>query len=240
MPNQQDIVTFSHVKKSYYLGENEIKALKNITFSVKSKSFTFIVGKSGSGKSTLLNLIGAIDSPSAGSIVINGVDIGTLDDNALSDFRAKHIGHIFQNFNLIPVLNLYENIEYPLLMIHEDKASREKKVKQIIEDVGLQGLEQHIPSQLSGGQRQRVAIARALVKEPLLVLADEPSANLDSKTSAEILELMIKMQRRSQTTFIFVTHDRDIMDVADETYLLKDGVLEQEALEQKVLEVNNV
>jgi len=224
--DEKHIVTFKNVKKSYFLGESEIEALRDVSFSVKAKSFTFIVGKSGSGKSTLLNLIGAIDSPSAGSIVINGVDIGTLDDNALSDFRAKHIGHIFQNFNLIPVLNLYENIEYPLLMINEDKETRQRKVEHIIEAVGLSGLEKHIPSQLSGGQRQRVAIARALVKDPILVLADEPSANLDSKTSAEILTLMEEMQRESQTTFIFVTHDRDIMGVSDETYELKDGVLE--------------
>ena len=226
LTDEKHIVTFKNVKKSYFLGESEIEALRNVNFSVKAKSFTFIVGKSGSGKSTLLNLIGAIDSPSAGSIVINGIDIGTLDDNALSDFRAKHIGHIFQNFNLIPVLNLYENIEYPLLMINENKETRQRKVKHIIEAVGLSGLEKHIPSQLSGGQRQRVAIARALVKDPILVLADEPSANLDSKTSAEILTLMEKMQRESQTTFIFVTHDRDIMGVSDETYELKDGVLE--------------
>jgi len=226
LTDEKHIVTFKNVKKSYFLGESEIEALRDVNFSVKAKSFTFIVGKSGSGKSTLLNLIGAIDSPSAGSIVINGVDIGTLDDNALSDFRAKHIGHIFQNFNLIPVLNLYENIEYPLLMINENKETRQRKVKHIIEAVGLSGLEKHIPSQLSGGQRQRVAIARALVKDPILVLADEPSANLDSKTSAEILTLMEEMQRESQTTFIFVTHDRDIMGVSDETYELKDGVLE--------------
>lgn len=225
---QGNIVTFKDVKKSYYLGESEIEALKRINFQVKQKSFTFIVGKSGSGKSTLLNLIGAIDAPTAGTIVINGIDISTLDDNALSDFRAKNIGHIFQNFNLIPVLNVYENIEYPLLLINVPKEQREAKVKQMIQDVGLEGLDKHTPSQLSGGQRQRVAIARALVKDPVLVLADEPSANLDSKTSAEILELMQKMQELSSTTFIFVTHDKDIMGISDETYELKDGVLEVE------------
>jgi putative ABC transport system ATP-binding protein len=223
---QNSIVTFKNVKKSYYLGESEIEALKNINFYVKKKSFTFIVGKSGSGKSTLLNLIGAIDTPSDGTIIINNVDIGTLNDNELSDFRAKNIGHIFQNFNLIPVLNVYENIEYPLLLINENKQHRKIKVTQMIQDVGLEGLDQHIPSQLSGGQRQRVAIARALVKEPVLVLADEPSANLDSKTSEEILKLMQKMQEKSHTTFIFVTHDKDIMGISDETYELKDGVLE--------------
>lgn len=219
-------MTFKNVKKSYYLGESEIQALKSINIEVKEKSFTFIVGKSGSGKSTLLNLIGAIDSPSAGTIIINDIDIESLNDNELSDFRAKNIGHIFQNFNLIPVLNVYENIEYPLLLINENKKDREKKVQQMIKDVGLEGLDKHTPSQLSGGQRQRVAIARALVKDPVLVLADEPSANLDSKTSAEILKLMQKMQEQSNTTFIFVTHDKDIMGISDEMYELKDGVLE--------------
>ena len=224
--HQKNIITFKNVKKSYYLGESEIQALKDINFQVKSKSFTFIVGKSGSGKSTLLNLIGAIDTQTDGTIIINNVDIATLNDNELSDFRAKYIGHIFQNFNLIPVLNVYENIEYPLLLINENKEQRDIKVKQMIKDVGLKGLDKHIPSQLSGGQRQRVAIARALVKDPILVLADEPSANLDSKTSAEILELMQRMQQKSDTTFIFVTHDKDIMGISDETYELKDGILE--------------
>jgi len=223
---QNSIVIFKNVKKSYYLGESEIEALKNINLPVKEKSFTFIVGKSGSGKSTLLNLIGAIDTPSDGTIIINNVDIGTLNDNELSDFRAKNIGHIFQNFNLIPVLNVYENIEYPLLLINENKQKIKTKVTQMIRDVGLEGLDQHIPSQLSGGQRQRVAIARALVKNPVLVLADEPSANLDSKTSEEILKLMQKMQEKSHTSFIFVTHDKDIMGISDETYELKDGILE--------------
>ena len=220
-----NIVEFKHVKKSYFLGETEIEALKDVNFTVEKESFTFIVGKSGSGKSTLLNLMGAIDSPSSGTIIINSTDISTLNDNELSDFRAQNIGHIFQNFNLIPVLNLYENIEYPLLMINMEKTKREEKVNAIIESVGLKGLEKHEPSQLSGGQRQRVAIARALVKNPLLVLADEPSANLDSKTSEEILALMKQMQETYKTTFIFVTHDRDILDKATHTYELKDGVL---------------
>ena len=223
--SHDNIVEFRHVKKSYFLGENEIEALKDVNFSVEKESFTFIVGKSGSGKSTLLNLIGAIDAQSKGSIVINGIDLSTLNDNELSDFRANNIGHIFQNFNLIPVLNLYENIEYPLLMINVEKHEREKKVNAMIEAVGLKGLEKHEPSQLSGGQRQRVAIARALVKNPLLVLADEPSANLDSKTSEEILILMKSMQEKYNTTFIFVTHDKDILDTATHTYELKDGVL---------------
>lgn len=226
MMNKEEIVRFHNIHKSYYLGEVEIPALKGISFSAKKEKFTFIVGKSGSGKSTLLNLIGAIDAPTSGEIAINNTLINSLDDNALSDFRARHIGHIFQNFNLMPVLNVYENIEYPLLMINENKAQRVQKVTEMIEAVGLKGLEKHIPSELSGGQRQRVAIARALVKQPSLVLADEPTANLDSSTSAEIITLMRDMKDKYKTTFIFVTHDRDILDVADETYLLSDGKLE--------------
>ena len=223
-----NIVTFQNIHKSYFLGEHEIKALQGIELCVKKESFTFIVGKSGSGKSTLLNLIGAIDMPSQGSIIINDIDISELNDDELSDFRASHIGHIFQNFNLMPVLNVYENIEYPLLMINQAKEQREAKVNEIIHAVGLDGLEKHTPSELSGGQRQRVAIARALVKEPDLVLADEPTANLDSVTSAEILSLMTKMQKEYKTTFLFVTHDADIMHMADEIFLLKDGKLSKE------------
>jgi len=226
MMNKNEIVRFHDIHKSYYLGEVEIPALKGISFSVQKERFTFIVGKSGSGKSTLLNLIGAIDAPTSGEITINNTLISSLNDDALSDFRAKHIGHVFQNFNLIPVLNVYENIEYPLLMINEDRTQRVQRVTQMIEAVGLKGLEKHIPSELSGGQRQRVAIARALVKQPSLVLADEPTANLDSSTSAEIIKLMREMKDKYKTTFIFVTHDRDILDVADETYLLSDGKLE--------------
>ena len=224
----KSIVEFAKVSKSYHLGETSVEALKDLEFRVKEQSFTFIVGKSGSGKSTLLNLIGAIDSPSSGVIKINSVDLSTLNDDALSDFRARHIGHIFQNFNLLPVLNVYENIEYPLLMINEPKSEIHTKVKQIIEDVGLSGLEHHLPSELSGGQRQRVAIARALVKRPSLVLADEPTANLDSVTSAEIISLMLEMKKRYKTTFIFVTHDKEILANADEVFVLKDGKMEQD------------
>lgn len=223
----RDVIKFLDVDKKYSLGTHTIEALSGVTFSVKEESFTFIVGKSGSGKSTLLNLIGAIDSSTKGKITINDIDINTLDDNALSDFRAKHIGHIFQNFNLMPVLNVYENIEYPLLMINEDKSSIVKKVTQIIKDVGLSGFERHLPSELSGGQRQRVAIARALVKNPSFVLADEPTANLDSTTSKEIISLMLDMKERYKTTFIFVTHDKEILEKADEVFVLSDGKLEK-------------
>ena len=224
--NKNAIVAFKGVSKKYLLGEYEIEALKSVSFNIRQESFSFIIGKSGSGKSTLLNLIGAIDSPSNGEIYINDVDLASLNDNELSDFRAKHIGHIFQNFNLMPVLNVYENIEYPLLMINEEKGQREKKVTQIIKDVGLYGLEKNLPSELSGGQRQRVAIARALVKRPSLVLADEPTANLDSSTSQEIISLMLSMKTKYKTTFVFVTHDSEILGNADETFLLRDGTLE--------------
>ena len=227
MMQTDTVIEFENIYKSYHLGEVEIKALQGVSFAILKEKFTFIVGKSGSGKSTLLNLIGAIDVPSSGKIMIDNIMINALTDDALSDFRAKHIGHIFQNFNLMSVLNVYENIEYPLLMINTPKAEIAKRVSEMIDAVGLKGLEKHIPSELSGGQRQRVAIARALVKQPTLVLADEPTANLDSSTSAEIITLMRKMKDRYKTTFVFVTHDRDILDVADETYLLKDGQLKR-------------
>lgn len=222
-----EIVNFKNVDKHYQLGNYDIKALSGLSFNVKKETFTFIVGKSGSGKSTLLNLIGAIDIPTNGDITINDIQINNLNDDELSNFRAKHIGHIFQNFNLMPVLNVYENIEYPLLMINESKENIRTKVMQMIEAVGLQGLENNLPSELSGGQRQRVAIARALVKQPSLVLADEPTANLDSATSKEIISLMLDMKKKFKTTFIFVTHDKEILGNADEIFLLKDGKLEK-------------
>lgn len=222
------IVNFKNVDKHFLLGNYNIKALDGLSFSVKKETFTFIVGKSGSGKSTLLNLIGAIDIPTNGNITINDTQINNLNDDELSDFRAKHVGHIFQNFNLMPVLNVYENIEYPLLMINKSKQDIQNKVMQMVDDVGLKGLEYHLPSQLSGGQRQRVAIARALVKQPSLVLADEPTANLDSVTSAEIISLMSEMKKKFKTTFIFVTHDKEILEYADEVFLLQDGKLEKQ------------
>jgi len=220
------IASLRNISKSYHLGKVKIRALENINLDISSESFTFVVGKSGSGKSTLLNLLGAIDTPSSGQIIINNINLSTLNDNQLSEFRSKFIGYIFQNFNLIPVLNLYENIEYPLLLQNRSKKSRKKEIDEIIEAVGLEGFQKHLPAELSGGQRQRVAIARALVKKPALILADEPTANLDSVTGDEIISLMLEMKKKYKSTFVFSTHDKEILKHSDKIFTLVDGALE--------------
>jgi putative ABC transport system ATP-binding protein len=187
-----------------------------------------VIGPSGSGKSTLLNLIGCIDAPTSGKITICGQDMAECSDNALTDFRADKIGFIFQNFNLIPVLSAYENIEYPLLLTNNTPAGeRKERVMGILKSVGLEVQKDHRPSELSGGQRQRVAIARALVKNPMIVLADEPTANLDSKTGQEIIELMHKVQNECGAAFIFSSHDAKVMAQADSVLEIKDGQLKQ-------------
>jgi putative ABC transport system ATP-binding protein len=218
-------VRMTAVSKNYLLGKVTVEALKSITLEIPKKRFNVIIGPSGSGKTTLLNLIGCIDFPSSGSIEICGQHVAGLSDNATSDFRAVNIGFIFQNFNLIPVLSAYENVEYPLLLTQSSAKVRREKVQQMIESVGLFDHRHHRPNELSGGQRQRVAIARALVKNPELVLADEPTANLDSKTGRNIIDLMHEMQTKNNTTFIFSSHDKQIMDHAEAVFVIQDGQL---------------
>ena len=213
------------VAKTYTAGTVAVSALTDITLSIPSNRFSMIVGPSGSGKTTLLNLIGCLDTPTRGTIEIAGQSVGALSDNALSDFRARTIGFVFQNFNLIPVLSAYENVEYPLLQIGWSTARRREAALRILDAVGLREHASRRPNQLSGGQKQRVAIARALVKEPAIVLADEPTANLDSHTGASIITLMRHMQTVSQTTFIFSTHDPQLIAHADTTFTIRDGAL---------------
>lgn len=219
------VVELRGVSKTYKVGAVEVPALQHISFAILRQRFSMIVGPSGSGKTTLLNLIGCIDSPSDGTIVVSGQDVGQLDDNAVSDFRAQHVGFIFQNFSLIPVLSAYENIEYPLLLLGVSASERRERTTAMLEAVGLSDRAKQRPNQLSGGQRQRVAIARALVKKPAFVLADEPTANLDSHTGAAIIELMRRMQQEYATTFVFSTHDPQLMSHADETFSIRDGEL---------------
>ena len=219
------VARFQNVTKQYLLGKVEIKALDDLSFDIEKGSFTFITGPSGSGKTTALNLLGAIDVPSSGRVEMLGCDYSEMDDNQLTDFRSNNIAYIFQNFNLIPVLNVRENVEYPLQLIGVKSAERKKRVKQVLEAVGLGDRANHRPNELSGGQRQRVAIARALIKNPTLVLADEPTANLDRKTSEEITDLMQSMQKEFNTTFVFSSHDTDLISMADYVYHLVDGAL---------------
>jgi putative ABC transport system ATP-binding protein len=219
------VVRVQNVSKQYALGEQTLMALKNITLCVLRGEFLALAGPSGSGKSTLLNLIGCIDTPTGGSIYIDGQKIAHRSPDQLADLRASEIGFIFQTFNLLPVLSAFENVEYPLLRFSMDKVQRREQVMKFLELVGVKEFANHRPNQLSGGQRQRVAIARALVTVPSIVLADEPTANLDHKTGESILELMKHINEDIGTTFIFSTHDPRVMEMAGRVVRLDDGEL---------------
>ncbi len=220
------LIKADRLSKSYRTGEVESAALKNVSFSVQSGAFAAIVGPSGSGKSTLLNLIGCLDHPDQGSLLVCDTNVTSLSRTEAADFRGKNIGFIFQDFNLIPVLTVFENVEYPLLMVRNWPAEkRRERVLQMLEAVGMQEQADKKPDQISGGQKQRVAVARALVGEPKLVLADEPTANLDHDTAYRILNLMKQMRDNFGTTFLFSTHDPKIMQEAEQTFMLEDGHL---------------
>ena len=218
------VVRIEHVYKDYLLGEQKVQALKDITLSIEPGVFLAIAGPSGSGKTTLLNLIGCIDTPSSGRIYINDQDVSGRTPDQLADLRNRTIGFIFQTFNLLPVLSAAENVEYPLLQRSDvSAAERKKRVAYFLDIVGLSKYAHHRPNQLSGGQRQRVAIARALAIRPAIVLADEPTANLDHKTGEEILNLMKQINRSFKTTFIFSTHDKRVIAKADRLVRIDDG-----------------
>ena len=221
------IIEVRDVKKTYPLGKVEVHAVKGVSFSIEKGDFISIAGPSGSGKSTILNMIGLIDKPSAGEVLIEDRPTSGLSDKELTRLRHEVLGFIFQSFNLIPVLNVWENIEFPLLLGRTKVSQAEKKewIDWLIAEVGLGDWKTHKPNELSGGQRQRVAIARALVTKPGIVLADEPTANLDSSTGEQIIELMKRINRELNTTFIFSTHDAKIVDVADHIIRLKDGLI---------------
>ena len=223
------VVRLSAVSKTYRSGAIAVQALRGISLAIARQRFSMIVGPSGSGKTTLLNLVGCIDTASAGTVEVDGQDVARLSDNRVSDFRARNIGFIFQGFSLIPVLSAYENIEYPLLLLGQPAAARRRATTAMLEAVGLGEQRKQRPNQLSGGQKQRVAVARALVKQPAIVLADEPTANLDSETGATIIQLMRRMQAESRTTFIFSTHDPHLMSHADDTFTIRDGKLMEAA-----------
>ncbi len=219
------VVEVRGVSKDYALGEQRVQALRETSLDVEEGEYLAIAGPSGSGKSTLLNLIGCIDSPSTGHILIDGEDVAGKTPDELADLRARKIGFVFQTFNLLPVLSAAENVEYPLLQFRFDKARRRARVQRYLELVGVGDYATHRPNQLSGGQRQRVAIARALIARPAIVLADEPTANLDHKTGTSILELMHAINREKGTTFIFSTHDPKVMEMADRVVQIEDGIL---------------
>ena len=220
------LITAENVRKDYQAGEVSVRALKGVSFEIETASFVSFVGPSGSGKTTLLNLIGCLDAPTDGKLTVAGADVAGLDRKQGAAFRGTNIGFIFQDFNLLPVLTVYENIEYPLLMVQNTPAEeRKKRVSALLKAVGMIEQKDKYPDQISGGQKQRVAVARALVTNPKLVLADEPTANLDHATAYMVIELMKKMRDEFNTTFIFSTHDQKIVGEAEIIYTLEDGEL---------------
>ena len=219
------------IQKIYSLGKTEVTALRSVDLSVAPGEFTVVTGPSGSGKTTLLNIIGCLDRATAGSYVLDGEDVGTRDFDALAEVRNRKIGFIFQGFNLVPVFDVLENIEFPLALRGDVTAAQARaRALQLAEAVGLSAHAHHRPDELSGGQRQRVAIARALVTQPRLVLADEPTANLDSQTSEQILELMVGLNRKEGVTFLFSTHDPRVVAHARRALSIQDGRMQDGAL----------
>jgi putative ABC transport system ATP-binding protein len=224
MNDGQAIVELIAVEKDYPLGRTTVHALRGVDLRISRGEFSVLAGPSGSGKTTVLNLIGCVDTATRGTVRVAGRDTATLKERELTHLRLDTLGFIFQSFNLIPVLDVYQNIEFPLLLQkHIDKAERHRRVMELVEAVGLANQVRQRPGELSGGQRQRVAIARALVTRPSIVLADEPTANLDSGTGLQILALMRDMNRLQHTTFLFSTHDPDVMQRADRVIRILDG-----------------
>lgn len=223
------MVKASHLKKVYRSGEIDLEVIKDFSLEINEGEFVSLVGPSGSGKSTVLNMLGCLDTPTSGEIIIDGVSTKEMSRTQRANFRGENIGFIFQSFNLIPVLSVYENIEYPLIMIQNlSESERKSRVLKLLEEVGMLEQKDKTPDKISGGQMQRVAIARALVTNPKIVFADEPTANLDSKTAYMIIELMKKIQKEHQTTFIFATHDEKIVANVDRLITIVDGEIVEE------------
>ena len=217
------MIKIKDVVKNYQSGDTVVRALKSVSLEIESGEFTAIAGPSGSGKTTLLNIIGCIDSLNDGTVSIGDQEITSMSKKDKSLFRRKNLGFIFQSYNLIPVLTAYENVAFPLNLLNIPDKEIKERVMNILKEVGLEGMEHRVPAHLSGGQQQRVSIARALVKNPTLVLADEPTANLDSHTGKDILNIMVDMNKKYKTTFIFSTHDQMVMDYARRLLHLHDG-----------------
>jgi putative ABC transport system ATP-binding protein len=217
------IITTTDLYKVYAETKIPVKALNGISLAIEEAEFTAIVGPSGSGKTTLLNMLGGLDTPSSGEVHINGINITSLPSSRLIDFRLHNIGFVFQSFNLIPVLTARENVEFILQLQGVNKAARQQRAIELLEAVGLPDKINNRPGDLSGGQQQRVSVARALASKPRFILADEPTANLDSKSTAELLDIMMKMNEQYKTTFVFSTHDQRVMDRARRIITIEDG-----------------
>ncbi len=221
------IIQLENIKKSYYLGKQELKVLKGISLEVFKNEYVALMGPSGSGKSTLMNILGCLDSPTSGSYILNGEDVSKMEDDDLAEVRNKEIGFVFQQFNLLPRLTAAENVALPLIYNGTSKKLRTENALEMLDRVGLADRSHHKPNELSGGQNQRVAIARALVNNPSIILADEPTGNLDSKTSVEIMHIFDKIQAEGNTV-ILVTHEENIAEYAHRIIRLKDGMIESD------------
>jgi len=221
----EPLIRIDKVSKTYRTGEVTVEALKEVSLTIARGEFTAIAGPSGSGKTTVLNIISGLDKPDSGAVELGGRAISAMSGSELSDFRRDHIGFIFQSYNLIPVLTVEENIEYVMLLQGVPKKERNERVAQILAEVGLEGMQKRLPIHLSGGQQQRVAVARAMVSKPDIILADEPTANLDSKTGHDLLDMMKELNEKHGVTFLFSTHDRMIMEHARRLITLRDGAV---------------
>lgn len=225
-----NIINTANIKKTYNPKTIPVHALKGVDLEIKKGEFTAIVGPSGSGKTTLLNIIGGLDRPTEGRIEVGGQDISYLSDNELIDFRKNHIGFVFQAYNLIPVLTAKENVEFVMLLQNRSKKERDDRAEELLKAVGLEAEIDRRPAQLSGGQQQRVAVARALASKPTFVLADEPTANLDSASTTNLLDIMAELNKRENITFVFSTHDQRVIDRARRVIKLEDGVIASDEL----------
>lgn len=224
------VIDAHELSKTYTEGPVPVEAVKDVHLHIEAGEFIALVGPSGSGKTTLLNMIGGLDEPTKGKVVIDGTDITGMKENKLIDFRLRNIGFVFQAYNLIPVLTAEENIEFIMLLQGTEKGERKQRVQQLLEEVGLQGKGSSRPSELSGGQQQRVAVARALASKPKFVLADEPTANLDSTTAANLLDIMEKLNKEEGMTFVFSTHDPRVIQRARRVVTLVDGEIEKDEM----------
>lgn len=229
----EEIISISHIQKAYKIGDEIINALKDVSLKIFKNEYVALMGPSGSGKSTLMNMLGCLDSPTSGEYILNNISVAKMSDNQLAEVRNKEIGFVFQTFNLLPRATTLENVALPLVYAGFTKEQREKRATEVLEQVGLGNRMSHKPNELSGGQRQRVAIARALVNNPAIILADEPTGNLDSKTSVEIMGLFEEIHNHGNT-IIIVTHEEDIALHAHRIVRLKDGLVESDTLNKNI------
>src|SRR5687767_11729760 len=228
MPESRPVIQLDHIHKTYTMGDVDVHALRGVSLTIREGEFVAIMGASGSGKSTTMNIIGCLDRPTRGTYILDGEDVSQLSKDERADIRCQKIGFVFQGFNLLSRTSALENVELPMLYLGVDAAQRRQRATEALAAVGLAGREQNHPNQLSGGQQQRVAIARSLVNDPALILADEPTGNLDSRTSVEVLEIFQRLNRERGITLILVTHEHDIAEYADRVIVFKDGKIKRD------------